>query len=128
ESAGKKKTTRIGKAGQYIKPLLVECSIGAANPRSKKHPEISGKYQQLRKRRGAKKARIAIARRLLTAIYQMLLKDEPYQPFAAPAQNSIPKQRVMTPSDALAMLRRKGYILVDDLGTVIEGSVLPVPV
>jgi hypothetical protein len=34
----------------------------------------------------------------------------------------------MTPSDALAMLRRKGYILVDDLGTVIEGSVLPVPV
>ena len=72
ESAGKKKTTRIGKAGQYIKPLLIECSIGAATPRSQKHPEIVRKYQQLRKRRGAKKARVAIARRLLTAICQGL--------------------------------------------------------
>jgi transposase len=128
ESAGKKKTTRIGKAGQYIKPLLIECSIGAANPRSKKYPEIARKYQQLRKRRGAKKARVAIARRLLTAIYQMLLKDEPYQPFVAPAGEDIPKQRVMTAEDALAMLRRKGFILVDAAGAVIEGNVvLPAP-
>jgi len=127
ESAGKKKTTRIGKAGQYIKPLLIECSIGAANPRSKKHPEMVRKYQQLRKRRGAKKARVAIARRLLTAIYQMLLKDEPYQPYVAPAGEAIPKQRVMTAEDALAMLRRKGYILIDAQGAVIEGNVLPAP-
>ena len=34
ESAGKKKTTRIGKAGQYIKPLLLQCAIAASNPRS----------------------------------------------------------------------------------------------
>ena len=120
ESAGKKKTTRIGKAGQYLKPLLIECSIGAANPRSQKHPEVSAKYRQLQKRRGAKKARAAIARRLLTAIYHMLLKDEPYQPFVAPVQNSIPKQRRMTAEDAIAMLRRKGYILVDAKGTIIE--------
>ena len=127
ESAGKKKTTRIGKAGQYLKPLLIECSIGATNPRSKKHPEMVRKYQQLRKRRGAKKARVAIARRLLTAIYQMLLKDEPYQPHVAPAKEAIPKQRVMTAEDALAMLRRKGYILVDAQGAVIEGNLLPAP-
>jgi transposase len=127
ESAGKKKTTRIGKAGQYIKPLLVECTIGATNPRSKKHPEMVRKYQQLRKRRGAKKARVAIARRLLTAIYHMLLKDEPYQPQAESAQTAIPKQRVMSAHDALAMLRRKGYILVDDNGVVIEDNILPAP-
>ena len=70
---------------------------------------------------------LAIARRLLTAIYQMLLKDEPYQPCALPAQESIPKQRVMTAEDALAMLRRKGYILVDADGAIIEGNVLPTP-
>ena len=69
ESAGKKKTTRIGKAGQYIKPLLIQCALAASNPRSTKHPEIRTKYQQLKKRRGAKKARVAIARRLLTAIF-----------------------------------------------------------
>jgi len=87
------------------------------------------KYQQLRKRRGAKKARVTIARRLLTAIYQMLLKNEPYRPpCVVPAQESIPKQRLMTAEDALAMLRRKGYILVDANGAVVEGNLLPSPV
>lgn len=50
----------------------------------------------------------------------MLLKDEPYQPFIAPVQNAIPKQRMMTAEDALAMLRRKGYIFVDVQGAIIE--------
>lgn len=111
ESAGKKKTTRIGKAGQYIKPLLIQCALAASNPRSKKHPEILQKYQQLKKRRGSKKAHVAIARRLLTAIYQILLKDEEYSPYIAPAVESIPEKRVLTPEQALALLRSKGYII-----------------
>jgi len=111
ESAGKKKTTRIGKAGQYIKPLLIQCAMAASNPRSDKHPEILRKYQQLKKKRGTKKARVAIARRLLTAIYQILLKDEVYTPAIAPAAESAPKERVLTPDQALAMLRSKGYVI-----------------
>ena len=111
ESAGKKKTTRIGKAGQYIKPLLIQCAMAASNPRSDKNPDIRAKYQQLKKRRGTKKARVAIARRLLTAIYQILLKDEPYAPYIAPAKESIPESRVLSPEQALAMLRAKGYII-----------------
>jgi len=115
ESANKKKTTRIGKAGQYIKPLLVQCALAACNPRSDKQPEILRKYQQLKKRRGSKKANIAIARRLLTAIYHMLTKDEPYTPFIAPAKTSIPEKRILTSEQGLAMLRRQGYIFEDDL-------------
>ena len=115
ESAGKKKTTRIGKAGQYIKPLLIQCALAASNPRSSKYPEIRSKYQQLKKRRGAKKARVAIARRLLTAIFQMLLKDEPYTPYIAPAQEAIPSNRVLTPQQALAHMRSNGFIILDDL-------------
>ena len=38
ESAGKKKTTRIGRAGAYIKPLLVQCALCAI--RQKSNPEI----------------------------------------------------------------------------------------
>ena len=114
ESAGKKKTTRIGKAGQYIKPLLIQCALAACNPRSDKQPEILRKYQQLKKRRGTKKARVAIARRLLTAIHQMLLKNEPYSPFVAPAKESIPEKRVLSREQALAMLRNRGYIIEDD--------------
>ena len=111
ESAGKKKTTRIGKAGQYIKPLLIQCACAAS--RSHKYPEIKDKFQQLKKRRGSKKARVAIARRLLTAMYHMLLNGEFYSPFIAPAKNAIPKERVLTPDQALAMLRKKGFIIND---------------
>jgi len=112
ESAGKKKTTRIGKAGQYIKPLLVQCAC--ASSRSDKYPEIKGKFQQLKKRRGGKKARVAIARRLLTAIYQMLLNGEVYSPYVAPAIASAPKERVLTPEQGLAMLRSQGYVISDN--------------
>jgi transposase len=115
ESAGKKKTTRIGKSGQYIKPLLIQCALAASNPRSKLHPEILGKYQQLKKRRGSKKARVAIARRLLNAAYHILLKDEPYAPYIAPAKDSIPEKRVLTPEQALAMLRAKGYLIEESV-------------
>ena len=111
ESAGKKKTTRIGKAGQYIKPLLIQCAIAASNKRSKKYPEILGKYLQLSKRRGSKKAKVAIARRLLTAIYQILLKDEPYRPYAAHVSESAPQNRVLTEEQAFALLRRQGYVI-----------------
>jgi len=114
ESAGKKKTTRIGKAGQYIKPLLIQCALAASNPRSAKYPEVLSKYQQLKKRRGAKKARVAIARRLLTAIYQMLVKNEPYSPYVAPAAPAAPKERVLTAREALAFLRSKGFVITED--------------
>ena len=38
ESAGKKKTTRISRAGAYIKPLLVQCALCAV--RAKQFPEV----------------------------------------------------------------------------------------
>lgn len=42
ESAGKKKTTRISRAGAYIKPLLVQCALCAI--RAKRNPEIRNRY------------------------------------------------------------------------------------
>lgn len=59
ESAGKKKTTRISRAGAYIKPLLVQCALCAV--RAKQFPEVRNRYLVLKKRRGHKKAIIAIA-------------------------------------------------------------------
>jgi len=78
ESAGKKKTTRVSRAGAYIKPLLVQCANAAI--KSNKHPEIKNRYLSLKKRRGHKKAILAVARMLLTAIYNILKKSEPYNP------------------------------------------------
>ncbi len=60
ESAGKKKSVRVSKAGCYIKPLFVQCANAVVT--SKKHPEIRNRYLRLKKRPGHKKAIIAIAR------------------------------------------------------------------
>lgn len=74
ESAGKKKSVRISRAGVYIKPLLVQCANAAV--KDKKCPYFNYRYQAIKKRRGHKRAIIAIARMLLTCIYNMLLKNE----------------------------------------------------
>jgi len=74
ESAGKKKSVRISRAGVYLKPLLVQCANAAI--KDKKNPYFKYRYESIKKRRGHKKAIIAIARMLLTCIYNMLSKDE----------------------------------------------------
>lgn len=70
ESADKKKSTRCSKAGRYLKPLLVQCALSAV--KSCQQPYYKIKYQRLSKRRGKKKAIIAIARMMLTAVYHMI--------------------------------------------------------
>ena len=59
ESAGKKKSVRVSKAGCYIRPLLVQYANAVVT--SKKHPEIRNRYLRIKKRCGHKKA-IIIAR------------------------------------------------------------------
>ena len=74
ESAKKKKSVRITKAGIYIKPLLVQCALCAIKDKS--CPYIKARYESLKRRRGHKKAIIAVARLLLTSIYHILLTGE----------------------------------------------------
>jgi hypothetical protein len=109
QSAGKKKTTRISRAGVYIKPLLVQCALCAI--RSKKHPEVANRYNAIKKRRGHKKAIIAIARMLLTAIYNMLKKNEPYNSELYRQSDKPPVQREVTVEQAIFILQRQGYLV-----------------
>lgn len=78
ESAGKKKSSRCSRAGQYLKPLLVQCALAAT--KSTKNPYYAIKYQRLKKRRGHKKAIIAIARMILIAIYHIIKDDVEFRP------------------------------------------------
>ena len=48
--------------------------------KSKKNPYYAIKYKRLAKRRGRKKAVIAIARMMLTSIYHMILNNEEWKP------------------------------------------------
>lgn len=109
ESAGKKKTTRISRAGAYIKPLLVQCALCAI--RAKRFPEVRNRYLALKKRRGHKKAIIAIARMLLTAIYNMLKKNEPYNPELYRSADRPPAHREVSVEEAVFILQRQGYLV-----------------
>ena len=109
ESAGKKKTTRIGRAGDYIKPLLVQCALCAI--RKKSNPEIRRRYEKLKKRRGHKKAIIAIARMLITAIYNILKKNEPYNSELYAHINTPPNKRIVSVEEAIFILQRQGYLV-----------------
>ena len=109
ESAGKKKTTRVGRAGDYIKPLLVQCALAAI--KSKKNPEIRNRYLSIKKRRGHKKALIAIARMLLTAIYNILKKNEPYNADLYTRSNDLPAHRTVSVDEAIFILQRQGYLV-----------------
>ena len=109
ESAGKKKTTRISRAGAYIKPLLVQCALCAI--RAKQNPEIRNRYLSLKKRRGHKKAIIAIARMLLTAIYNILKKNEPYNPDLYHQSDKPPVHREVSADEAIFILQRQGYLV-----------------
>lgn len=78
ESAGKKKSVRITRAGVYLKPVLVQVAHAAV--KSNKSPYYKAKYERIMKRRGKKRAIIAIARMILTAAYQMLSTGEVWNP------------------------------------------------
>lgn len=109
ESAGKKKTTRISRAGAYIKPLLVQCALCAI--RKKNNPEIRSRYLSIKKRRGHKKAIIAIVRMLLTAIYNILKKNEPYNPELYIRANTPPEHRTVSVDEAIFILQGQGYLV-----------------
>jgi len=111
ESANKKKTTRIARAGAFLKPLLVQCTLAAVS--SNKYPWLKDKYQALKKRRGHKKAVIAVARKLLAAIWHMLSKNETYNHELYQKSDPPPTNRVLTPEQAFALLRKQGYQIAE---------------
>lgn len=78
ELAGKKKSVRITHAGVYLKPALVQVAHAAV--KSNKSPYYKAKYERIMKRRGKKRAIIAVARMILTAIYHILSTGETWNP------------------------------------------------
>lgn len=118
ESAGKKKSTRIGKGNTWLKPVIVQCANAAI--KSKKHPEIREKYIALKKRRGHGKAVVAIAKRLMTAIYYMLLRGEMYSPCYG--IDRAPNRGKIRVENLIAYYRSKGYTVVDTDGKLLQAE------
>lgn len=108
ESAGKKKSVRVSRAGVYIKPLLIQCANAAIM--SKKCNHFKLRYEKIKRKRGHKKAIIAIARMLLTYIYHMISKKQNFEISLHTFNSNFQKPAAkMTEDSALAFLNSLGY-------------------
>lgn len=120
ESAGKKKSVRITRAGVYLKPALVQ--VAHASVKSSKSPYYKNKYNCISKRRGKKRAIIAVARMILTAIYNMFVTGEEWNPsdlykIDIP-QEMLEKQKQKAINQAAKLLISQGIIKATDISLV----------
>ena len=113
QSNFKIKSTRISRAGSYLKPVLVQ--VANALIKSKKHPEITERYRRIKSHRGHKKAIIAVCRMLLTAIWHILTELKPYTAEGYLAPRPVKTEKILTTSQALNLLKLRGYVIKDDL-------------
>jgi len=117
ESAGKKKSVRITRAGVYLKPALVQVAHAAV--KSDSSPYYRLKYERICKRRGKKRAIIAIARMILTAIYHMFVTGELFNPSDLykidMPQEMMGKQKEKAINQAIKLLVANGLIKTPDI-------------
>jgi len=117
KSAGKKKSVRCSRAGTYIKPLLVQCAHAAV--KSKECPYFRLRFEQISRRRGKKKAIIAIAHMLLNYIYHMLARNEAFDHDLYLIDNT-PKSKFpprITPEQAILLLESLGAQVIMPVAT-----------
>ena len=75
ESAGKRKSCRVPKGNVYLKTGLVEAANAASRA---KGTYLRDKFYRLKARRGYKRATMAVAHKILVAIYHMLSQQVSY--------------------------------------------------
>lgn len=120
ESAGKKKSNRISHAGKYLKPILVQCALAATKT---KDSYFSYKYNALSKRRGKKRAVIAIARMILTSVYHMLKNNVAFDSnlYTQYLIKAVSKIKISMPK-LIAYLSQNGFTVIEnDTGQVLSG-------
>ncbi len=113
QSNRKIKSTRISRAGSYFKPVLVQ--VENTFMKSKKHPEITTLYRRIKARRGHKKAVIAIFRLILATIWHILTDLKPYTSEGFLEQRPVNESKVLTTSQALNLLKQRGYTIKEDV-------------
>ena len=80
ESAGKRYSGRTGHGNRWLRSCLVQAAHAAVRA---KDSYLRSFYYRLAGRRGAKRAIVAVAHRILIAIYHMLSQCEPFKDLGA---------------------------------------------
>lgn len=75
ESAGKRKSGRTRKGNKKLRSALVEAARAAART---KNTYLSSQYHRIAARRGANRAAVAVAHSILTIVYYIIVRRQPY--------------------------------------------------
>jgi transposase len=80
ESAGKRKSGKTRKGDRWLKRYLIEASLAISHT---KDTYLSALYHRIARRRGVKKATVAIAHAIIVIAYNIIAKKLPYHEFGA---------------------------------------------
>jgi transposase len=75
ESAGKRLSRRSKQGNRYIRATLVQAAHGVR----RSHNYLGERYRRLKKRRGSKRAALAVGHSILVIYYHMIKTGEEYQ-------------------------------------------------
>lgn len=103
ESAGKRKSGRIRKGNAWVRRLLCEFAQAAARTRC----GLKAKFESLQIRKGRKKSIVALAHKMLRAIYAMLASGCHYR------DRSVDYEALSVAKNAprwIKMLRKHGFL------------------
>ena len=104
ESAGKRKSTSVTKGNPYIKSMLCEIAWVIAG---KRNTYLSAWYWRIKQKKGAKKAIVALARKLLVIIYTMLKQGTLFDESCFEARRKNCEQKQLT--RYIRELEKHGY-------------------
>jgi transposase len=80
ESAGKRRSGRTCKGNRWLRRCLSQAAWGASHT---KDTYLAAQYRQIARRRGSRRAVIALAHTILVSAYYMLARGTPYQELGA---------------------------------------------
>ena len=92
ESAGKRRSVRIGKGNRHLRQALIQAAQSAVK---KGETFLAAFYRRLAARRGKKKAIVAVAHKILVIVYTLLKTGECYQERGAAALDERQKDRLL---------------------------------
>jgi transposase len=121
ESAGKRRSGKTRTGNPYLRAALIEAANAAART---KNTYLRAQYEQVKRRRGHKKAIGAVAHSILIAAYHILKDDVPYQElggdyFTRRADPARIAKRL------IAQLERLGHTVTLQTSTAPEAAPVP---
>lgn len=103
ESAGKRLSGKCKKGNRYVREVLVQAAHGVR----RSHTYLGERYRRLKKRRGSKRAAVAIGHNILVIYYQMMKTGQDYQEKGEEFFHQRDRKKVE--SQLVQRLKRLGY-------------------